>query len=82
MLESNAIKHQCWRNTENKCVGSKCMAWKWGRFHDHRERHLWSKKLDKQVTSAYGDDADWRLVDPDTQAPEQHGTCAALNSQQ
>lgn len=78
MLESDAKKHQCWQNTGSLCVGSKCMAWKWGLFHDHRERQLWSKRLNKQVNFAYSDDADWRLVDPDTQTSEQHGTCAAL----
>lgn len=81
MLESDAKKHQCWIRQESLCAGSKCMAWKWGKLHDLRERELWSKKLNRRVTSAYGDDAEWRLVDPDTQTPEQHGTCAALNPQ-
>lgn len=81
MLENDAKKHQCWRNTENACAGSKCMAWKWGRLHDHRERELWSKKKGAKVTAAYGDDAEWRLVNPSEQLMKQHGTCAALFDQ-
>lgn len=81
MLESDAKKHKCWRDTSSNCVGQQCMAWKWGWLHDHRERELWSKKGGVKVTGAFGDDADWRLVDPDAQIKEQHGTCAALTEQ-
>lgn len=81
MTEEDAKKHQCWRDTSKSCVASKCMAWKWGRLHDPRERQLWSKRKGERVNAAYGDDAEWRLVDPDSQIPEQHGTCSALHPQ-
>lgn len=78
MTEEDAKKHMCWMNTFQTCVGQKCMAWKWGYFHDDRERELWSKSKGERVNMAYSNDSEWRLVDPDSQLPEQHGTCSAL----
>lgn len=78
MNEETAKTKSCWVHPENFCSASACMAWAFDRIGDHRERDLWSKKLNKKVNSASGDDADWRLVDPDEKLPEPTGYCAAL----
>ncbi len=78
MTEEEAKSRRCWRQVEIHCIGSACMAWRWGRLHDPRERELWSKKANLRVTMAIGDDADWRLKNPDEPEPVQHGTCGAL----
>lgn len=80
MTEEQAKNRRCWRQLEMHCIGSACMAWRQDRFHDPRERELWSKKYGRQVTMAIGDDADWRLKNPDEPLPPQKGTCGALQA--
>ena len=78
MTEDAAKKKGCWINPENCCSASSCMAWKFDEVTDLRDRELWSKKANKRVNAAVGDDAEWRLVNPDEPAPEPTGYCAAL----
>ena len=77
MKESEAKKRHCW-NMGRMCIGSKCMAWKWDRLHDHRERELWSKSKGCRVNSAATPDAEWRLKNPKARLPARDGTCGAL----
>ena len=77
MTEAEAKRLGC-PMLKRTCLGSGCMAWKWGIPHDPRERHLYSKRTGNRVTAAFGDDAEWRLENPDDPIPEQHGSCSAL----
>lgn len=57
------------------CVASECMAWRWKPWADARKRELWSKKTGRRTNSAVGDDAEWRLANPEEPAPPHHGYC-------
>lgn len=63
------------------CLASACMAWRRVPIDDMRERELWSKSQNKRVSSATGDDGEWRLVNPDEPAPPARGFCGLAGRQ-
>lgn len=63
----------------SECIGSRCMAWQWTQKTFWRRTDLWSKKSNKVVNSAWGDDAEWRPVDgTQTNPPEPQGKCSLI----
>lgn len=58
-----------------RCIGSACMMWRESEVYDTRAKELWSKKKGERVNSAYGSDAEWRLVNPDEPLPPAQGWC-------
>lgn len=59
----------------HNCIGSACMAWRSLDVYDNRERHLWSRSKGERVTAAIGDDAEWRLANPNEPPPAPRGFC-------
>ena len=58
-----------------RCIGSACMAWRSVPAVDTRERALYSRRTGERTTAAFGDDADWRLVNPNEPEPLPAGYC-------
>ena len=78
VTEKEAKKKFCphIKDHHDSCKASKCMSWRWDEdWDDHRERDLYSKASGKKVMGAYGDDAEWRLVNPKESAPPHLGYC-------
>lgn len=78
LTEDAARALRCWAPPQQNCIASGCMAWVQSDFHDHRARELWSKSKGTRVTGAQGNDADWRLVDPNDPLPPVTGYCGAI----
>ena len=64
------------------CYASDCMMWQWSVQEFQRDMELWSKEKNKRVTSAWGDDADWRPVgqDKDSGPPPAIGYCGRVGA--
>jgi hypothetical protein len=73
--EEEVIQQECCVERGSICISSRCMAWRWTEHVDNRERELWSKSKNARVNSARGDDADWRLVNPDEPWTPRKGWC-------